>query len=64
MVDTAKEKNETLVILCPHYSINVQGKYEDGEELQFDLEELSDYIGNYVSVNDYDDLVVDLTTEE
>jgi len=64
MVETAKEKNETLVILCPHYSINVQSKYEDGEELQFDLEELSDYIGNYVSVNDYDDLVVDLTTEE
>ncbi len=64
LVDKAKANNETYVILIPHYSINIASKYEDCEALQWDLDELGDYIGEYVSVSDYDDLVVDMTTED
>jgi len=46
-------------ILIPHYSINVQSKYEDGEELQNDLDELEEQLGLPLIVNDYDDLVAD-----
>lgn len=61
----AINKGETYVILCPHYSINIASKYEDGEELQWDLDELSEYLdNNYVSVSDYDDLVSDLPSGE
>lgn len=60
LVDKAKANNETCVILCPHYSINIQSKFEDGEALQWDLDELSDYIGEYVEVSDFDDLVINL----
>ena|ERR1051326_3544485 len=49
------------VILCPLYSINIAMKYEDGEALNDDLNELSEYIGQYVEVSQYDDLVVVLT---
>jgi len=64
MVEDAKKDGETYVILCPHYSINVQSKYEDGEELGWDLDDLSDFLGEFVEVNDYDDLVVDLSENE
>jgi len=46
-------------ILIPHYSINVQSKYEDGEELQYELDEVEDELGCTLIVNDYDDLVAD-----
>lgn len=61
---TNVKNNEGYVILCPHYSINIASKYEDGEALQYDLDELSDYIGAFVEVSDYDDLVVNLQTED
>lgn len=47
------------VILIPHYSINVQSKYEDGEELQDDLDAVEAQLGTSVMVNDYDDLIAD-----
>jgi hypothetical protein len=37
LVDDAKKKGDTLVILCPHYSINVQSKFEDGEAIAMGL---------------------------
>lgn len=49
------------VILCPLYSINIASKYEDGQALDDDLQELSEYIGEYVEVSQYDDLIVILT---
>ena len=58
LVENAIKNNEQMTILCPHYSINIQSKFEDGEQLQFDLDELSEYIGAFVEVSDYDDLVV------
>jgi hypothetical protein len=59
MVETAIANNEVMVILCPHYSINIASKFEDGEQLQWDMDELSDYIGGYfVEVSDFDDMVV------
>lgn len=62
LVEDAKAtQQDILVILCPHYSINVQSKYDDGERLQWDLDELNDYINAFVEVSDYDDLVVNLT---
>lgn len=64
IVQDAKDNDESMVILCPHYSINVQSKYEDGELLQWDLDELNEYIGEFVEVNDYDDLVVYLNESE
>jgi hypothetical protein len=64
LVNDAIENNESMVILCPHFSINIQSKYQDGEELGWDLDELNDYIDNFVEVNDYDDLVVYLTSNE
>lgn len=60
LVKEAIDKKESCVILCPHYSINVQSKYEDGEQLQWDLDELQDYIEVAIQVSDYDDLIVDL----
>jgi len=64
MVETAKVNNETMVILCPNYSINISSKFEDGEQLQWDMDELSDYIGEFVEISDYDDMVVYLTNED
>lgn len=64
MVEDAKAKNESMVILCPHYSINIASKYEDGEKLDWDMDELSEYIGEFVEVSDYDDMVVVLTDSE
>lgn len=67
MVEEAEKKGDTCVILCPHYSINIQSNevYEDdGEALNFDLDELGDYIGHMVAVSDFDDLIVDLSTED
>jgi hypothetical protein len=64
LVRKAKKNNDSCVILCPHYSINIASKYEDCEALGFDLDELSDYLGNYVEVSDYDDLVINLSVSE
>ncbi len=64
IIDKGIAKGETYFILCPHYSINIASKYEDGEELQFDLDELSDYLGAYVEVSDYDDLVLNLYSND
>lgn len=66
MVQDAINKGENCVILCPHYSINIASKYkyEDGEELQYDLDDLSDHVGYFVSVSDYDDLVIDYLQNE
>lgn len=64
IVKDAVKNNEDMVILCPHYSINIQSKFEDGEELQFDMDELSEYLGHFLEVNDYDDLVIYLTDTE
>lgn len=64
IIEKGITKGESCVILCPHYSINIASRYESGEELQFDLDQLSDYLGHYVSVSDYDDLVVNLTESE
>ena len=58
MVDTAKKNNETMVILCPHYSINIASKFEDCEQLQYDMDELSEYLDEFVEVSDYDDMIV------
>lgn len=65
MVDNAKANGETgYVILCSNYSIFIHQKYEGtGEELMYDLDELSNHIGESVGVSDYDDLVVDLSSE-
>ncbi len=58
IVDKGRDKNQQMVILCPHYSINIASKFEDVEQLQWDMDELSDYIGEFVEVSDYDDMVV------
>ena len=64
MVESAIINNESIVILCPHYSINIASKFEDGEQLQFDMDELSDYIGYFIEVSDYDDMIVNLSNSE
>jgi hypothetical protein len=64
LIKEAENKKETCVILCPNYSINISMQYEDGEQLQQDLDELSDYLGHFVSVSDYDDLIIDLSENE
>ncbi len=64
LVKQAKNNNESMVILCPYYSINIASKFEDGEQLQWDMDELSDYIGVLVEVSDYDDMVVYLSNCE
>ncbi len=61
LVNQAKKNNESMVILYPNYSINIASKFEDGEQLQWDMDELSDYIGEFVEVSDYDDMVVYLS---
>lgn len=60
LMQQAKKNNDSCVILCPHYSINIASKYDDGEDLQFDLDELGDYLGQYVEVSDYDDLIINI----
>lgn len=64
IVENGKINNESIVILCGHYSINIASKFEDGEKLQWDMDELSDYIGEFVEVSDYDDMVVYLNESE
>lgn len=64
VVNKSKQEFKTLIVLVPHFSINVQSKYEDGEQLQEDWIELENYIGESLEVNDYDDLVVDLSDKE
>lgn len=61
----AVAKGDKYIILCGHYSINIASKYEDGEELQWDLDELGEYLGGiFLSVSDFDDLVIDLSSED
>lgn len=47
---------DEIVILCPHYSINIASFYEDGEQLQWDFDDFDEAIGEQCYVNDYDDL--------
>lgn len=61
MFEDAVKNGENYIILCPHYSINIASKYEDCEDLDFDLDELNEYIGTLTEVSQYDDLVIDLT---
>lgn len=58
------ENDDYCAILAPLYSINIAAKYEDSEELQWDLEELEKFIGYSGRVNDYDDLIVVLKPDE
>lgn len=58
------ESGETYIILLPHYSINIQSKYSDGEECDNDWNDFEDQIGHTMEVNDYDDLIIDLTESE
>jgi hypothetical protein len=64
LVKAGIKNKDSVVILCPHYSINIASKYDDVEMLQWDLDELSDYLGYYAEVSDYDDLIVSLTDSE
>ena len=64
MVESASINNESMVILCPHYFINIASKFEDCEQLQWDMDELGDYIGYLVEVSDYDDMVVYLSEND
>lgn len=57
-------KNKTMEVLCPHYSINIQSKYDDGEQMDWDFDELEQELGATLSVNDYDDLIVDCSDTE
>jgi hypothetical protein len=52
-------RKDEICILVPHYSINIARNYQDQEALQYDLDELSDYLGQFVYVSDYDDLCTD-----
>lgn len=61
LLNEAIENKDTCVILCPHYSINVQSKFDDGEALGYDLDELEEYLGETVEVSDFDDLIIDLS---
>lgn len=63
-VDKGLSEGEKHFILCPNYSINIASKYEDCEDLQWDLDELSDYLGGFVEVSDYNDLVINFTSDE
>lgn len=58
------ESGETYIILLPHYSINIQSKYSDVEECDNEWNDFEDEIGHTMEVNDYDDLVIDLTESE
>jgi hypothetical protein len=51
---------DEIVILCPHWSIN-KPDYSNEEESNedWDLDELSDELGEFLMVNDYDDLIAD-----
>ena len=51
---------DEVVIVCPHYSINIASEYEDCEELQWDLNELENDLDCVFEVNDYDDLIIDV----
>jgi hypothetical protein len=64
LVNDARANNESMIILCPHYSINIASKYDDGEALSYDMDELSDYLDAFVEVSDFDDMVVYLNDGE
>lgn len=55
----AKCPDDEIVILCPNYSINIQSKYSDGEQMDWDFEDFEESIGESLFVNDYDDLCCD-----
>lgn len=64
MYEEAKTKKESCIILACNYSINIANKYNDGESLQFDLEELEEYLGNLLEVSQYDDLVINFVSPD
>lgn len=64
LIEQAIKNGEACIIIAPNYYINIQSKYEDEESLQFDLDELEEYIGHTLQVSDYNDLIVDLSNGE
>lgn len=66
LVKTAKEQ-KGMAILCAHYSINIQSKYNDcgePEQMDWDFTDFEETLGVVLSVNDYDDLIADFTEDE
>lgn len=66
----ANELNEMrLIILCPHYSINIQSKYFysecDPEQIDWDWQDFESQLQDVtLSVNDYDDLVIEIFPDD
>lgn len=54
---------DEICILLPHYSINIQMRYnrfcKDPEQISFDWDEFEEAIGESMYVSDFDDLCVD-----
>ena len=67
MQEKANRQGEELdLILCAHYSINIQRKYndaEDAEQIDFDWDEFEQDIEASMHVNDYDNLCVTVYPE-
>lgn len=62
-------KEGEIGILCSHYSINIQSKYYQDEDLEpeamdFDFEEFQEELGHWMEVNEYDDLIISKVSEE
>jgi len=62
--ETSENQDDKYIILLGHYSINIQSHYKDGEECDNDWNDFEEAIGASMEVNDYDDLVIDLTESE
>lgn len=66
-IDKTKESiancpKDEVVILIPHYSINVQSVYAncpDPEQIDWDWNDLEELLDCTLMVNDYDDLIAD-----
>ena len=52
--------DDEVAILCQHYSINVQRKYDDVEELDWDLYEFEKFLNCTLLVSEYDDLIAEI----
>lgn len=66
LIQRAKERKE-IAILCPHYSINIQSKYNDSkdpEQMNWDFDDFENALDCTLSVSDYDDLIADFTETE
>ena len=68
LIDVAKVKQmikecptDEVVIICPHYSINIQSEYKNcgPEQIDWDWNNFEKAIDTEIMVNDYDDLVCD-----